>query len=167
MAMHVAKQLVESDLDCKVSIDNDFNQTEEEYKEMREHLLKNFPEDFSEKNYSPTRSITVLNVQAKMENREEVFDTMSKSIREAELDKVKLPESEEQIPKKEFKKTRDEVHNDRTNTYTTKNKFVADLQSKTYTTEEIEKKDVKAKESPVVEQPVVQSPVTQGPEIVK
>jgi len=104
MAMAVAEKLLNSDLDCKVDFTNDFYYTEEEYKQMRDHLLKTFPEDFSEENMPDSRGITELNVQTKMENREEVFGVMSKSIREAELDKVKLPQTEAEIPKKEFKK---------------------------------------------------------------
>lgn len=155
MAMCIANKLVESDLDCKVSLDNDFSYTEEEYKKMREHLLKTFPEDFFEEQISPTRSIIGLNVQAKMENREEVFSVMSKSIKEAELDKIKLPQTEEEIPKKEFKKISDKTRNDRA----TENKFVANLESKTYSQEEIARNDVKEDESPSTEQPVVQAPV--------
>jgi len=164
MAMAVAEKLVNSDLDCKVDFTNDFYYTEEEYKEMRDHLLKTFPEDFSKENMPDSRGITELNVQTKMENREEVFGAMSKSIREAELDKVKLPQSEADIPKKEFKKSREEVQSDRTTK--SENKFVSDLQSQTYTLEEIARNDAKAMETPAVEQPVIQAPVTQGPEMV-
>ena len=164
MAMAVAEKLVNSDLDCKVDFTNDFYYTEEEYKEMRDHLLKTFPEDFSKENMPDSRGITELNVQTKMENREEVFGAMSKSIREAELDKVKLPQSEADIPKKEFKKAREEVQSDRTTK--SENKFVSDLQSQTYTPEEIARNDAKAMETPAVEQPVIQAPVTQGPEMV-
>lgn len=154
MAMVVAEKLVNSDLDCKVDFTNDFHYTEEEYKEIREHLLKTFPEDFSKENIPASRTITELNVQTKMENREEVFSVMSKSIREAKLDKVKLPQTEAEIPKKEFKKTKEEAQN----------KFVSDLQSRTDTLEEIARNDAKAMEKPSVEQPVIQSPVTQGQE---
>jgi len=104
MAMDIAEKLVDSDLDCEVHFQNDFHQTEEEYSEIREHLIKNFPEDFSEENYSPTRTINRLNVQAKMENKEEVFETMADYVKEAELDNVKLPESKEEVPRKDFKK---------------------------------------------------------------
>ena len=102
MAMSIAKELADSDLDCKISFNDDFFQTEEEYKEMRDHLIKTFPEEFSEETYSPTRTITQLDVQPKMENKEEVFATMAKHIKEAKLDKVKLPESQEEIPSKNF-----------------------------------------------------------------
>jgi len=43
---------------------------------------------------------------------------------------------------------------------------VSDLQSQTYTLEEIARNDAKAMESPAVEQPVIQAPVTQGPEMM-
>lgn len=105
MAMYIAKELVDSGLDCKISFTHDFYQTEEEYKQMRDYLLKSFPEDFSEESYSFTRTITNLNVSAKMENREEVFRRMAKSVREAKLDNIKLPESEEEIPSKDFNTT--------------------------------------------------------------
>jgi hypothetical protein len=102
MAMSIAKELVNSDLDCKVSFNDDFFQTEEEYKEMRDHLIKTFPEEFSEETYSPTRTITQLDVRPKMENKEEVFVAMAKHIKEAELDKVNLPENQAEIPSKNF-----------------------------------------------------------------
>ena len=164
MAMAVAEKLVNSDLDCRVDFTNDFCYTEEEYREMRDHLIKNFPEDFSKEDMPDSRSITEMNVQTKMENREEVFGAMSKSIREAELDKVKLPQSEADVPKKEFKKTREEVQSDRT--AKPENKLIADLKSKTYTPEEIVKNDVESIKTPAVEQPVVQTPITQGPEMI-
>ena len=155
IAIYIATRLVESDLDCKVSFDSDFYYTEEEYKEMRAHLLKTFPEHFSERQMSPTRSITSLNIQSKMENREEVFEAVLKSIREVELDKVKLPQTREEIPEKDFKKIIEEVK-----TTKAENKFITDLESKTYTLN-----DIKSTESFVNEQPTVQTPVIQGPEI--
>lgn len=164
MAMAVAEKLVNSDLDCKVDFTSDFVYTEEEYKDIREHLLKTFPEDFSKENMPDSRCITEMNVQTKMENREEVFGAMSKSIREAELDKVKLPQSEADIPKKEFKKIKEEVQDDITTK--SEDKFIADLKSKTYTQKEITRNDVKAMESPAVEEPIAQVPITQGPEII-
>lgn len=103
MAMSIAEKLVKSDVDCEVTLCNDFLQTEEEYRKMREHLIKTFPEDFKEENYSPTRTITRLHIQMKKESREEVFKIIAKYIKEAELDKVKLPKSEEEIPRKNFK----------------------------------------------------------------
>lgn len=163
MAMVVAERLVNSDLDCQVSFQSDFYYTEEEYKEIREHLLKNFPEDFSEENMPASRTIRDLNVQIKMENKEEVFGAMSKAIREAELDKVKLPQTKDEIPEKNFKKEKEEVQSDKTQS---KNKFIGELQSQTYTPEEIAKNDAKAMGTPAVEQPTIQAPVTQGPEMV-
>lgn len=163
MAMAVAEKLVNSDLDCQVSFMSDFCYTEEEYRGIRENLIKNFPEEISGESLPDSRSITGLNVQTKMENREEVFGTMSHSIREAELDKVKLPQTEAEIPEKEFKKEREEIQSDRTQS---ENKFIGELQSQTYTPEEIARNDAKAMESPAVEQPVIQAPVTQGPEMV-
>ena len=164
MAIAVAEKLVNSDLDCQVSFLSDFCYTEEEYKEMRNHLLKTFPEDFSEENMPDSRVVTELNVQTKMENREEVFNTMSKSIKEAELDKVKLPQTEAEVPKKKFKKAREEIQSDRI--VKSENKFVSDLEANTYTPEEIAINDAKSTETPAVEQPVIQAPVTQGPEMV-
>lgn len=155
MAIAVAEKLVNSDIDCKVDFTNDFYYTEEEYKEMREYLLKNFPEDFQEENMPDSRGITELNVQPKMENIEEVFSAMSKAIKEAELDKVKLPQTEDEIPKKEFKKIREKMQSDRTTK--PENKFIADIQSQTCTPEEIVRNEVKSMESPVIEQPVKQA----------
>lgn len=149
MAMAVAEKLVNSDLDCQVRFQSDFYYTEEEYKEMRDHLIKTFPEEFSEENMPDSRGITELNVQTKMENREEVFGAMSKSIREAELDKVKLPQTEAEIPEKEFEKEKEEVQSEKTQP---KNKFVEELQSQTYTLEEIAQNDTKAKENVTVKQ---------------
>ena len=103
MAMSLAKQLVDSDFDCEISFFHDFYKTEEEYRKMREHLIKNFPDDFSEENLSPVRSITQLKVGATIENGEEVFRFMARHIKEAKLDKVKLPESEKEIPCKNYK----------------------------------------------------------------
>lgn len=156
IAIYIAKQLVESDLDCKVNFDNDFHYTEEEYKEMREHLLENFPEDFSAEKMSLTRSITGLNVQTENENREEVFDAMSNSIIEVELDKITLPQTEDEIPKKDFKNTREQLQTD--SETKTENEFIADLVSNTYTSEEIVKNYNKTNESNTIEQPTLKSP---------
>lgn len=151
--MHIAKELVDSDLDCNVSVYSDFIYTEEQYKEMREHLLKTFPKEFPEGKLSPTRSITRLNVQPKMENREAVFDAMSKLIREAELDKIQLPKSQEEVPHKDFNETREEVKNEN-NTQT--NKFIEDLESKTYNAEKIAKNDARVTENPIMKKPDIQ-----------
>lgn len=159
IAMYIAKQLIASDLDCRINFDNDFHYTEEEYKEIREHLLRTFPEDFSEEQISSTRSISQLNVQTRIENREVVFGAMAKSIKEVELDKVKLPQTEEEIPTKDFKRTSEETRNNRT----TDNNFVAELESKTYTQEEMAMKII---DSTVTKQPVVQAHVTKRTEKV-
>ena len=109
MAMAIAKQLAKSNLDCRVIIANDFDISEEEYKNMRAHLIKTFPEDFHEENFSPTRTITELNVQPKMDNREEVFESILECIRNIkkdQLDNVKLPACKEELPSKDFKETR-------------------------------------------------------------
>lgn len=150
MAMAVAEKLVNSDLDCQVSFMSDFCYTEEEYREIRDHLIKTFPEEISGESLPDSRSITRLNVQTKMENREEVFCAMSKSIREAELDKVKLPQTEFEIPEKEFKKALEDVQNN--SEKTNDNKFISELKSKTYTPEEIAQNDTKAKENVTVKQ---------------
>lgn len=98
MAISIAKKLVDSDLDCKIYWNDDFYTTEDKYVEMREYLIRKFPKDFSEESYSPTRTITRLCVYAKNENSEEVFANIANYIKEAELDKVKLPKSKEEIP---------------------------------------------------------------------
>lgn len=105
MAMYIARHLVASGLDCEISFTHDFYQTEEEYRKMREHLIRNFPESFSEESLSPTRTITDFSVYAKERNCEEVFKMMAKYVREAQLDCVKLPESEDEIPSRNFDKT--------------------------------------------------------------
>ena len=102
MAMCIAKQLAASGLNCKISFTHDFYETEEEYRKTREHLIRNFPESFTEENFSPTRTITDLKVYAKEGNSEDVFKMMAGYIREAQLDSVKLPESEEEIPSRNF-----------------------------------------------------------------
>ena len=161
MAMSVAQELVKSDLDCKVDFTDDFYQTEEEYKETREHLIKNFPNDFSEEKFSPTRTITALNVRPKMENMEEVYSFMSKSIEEANLDNIELPKTKEEVPSKSFKSQ--EIQSSREDT--TESKFKSHLKSKTNNEEEITNTDIERAENPAIEQPNIQAPTTQDIEM--
>ena len=102
MAMYLAQQLIKSNLNCKIDFLHDFFDTEEEYKKDREHLIKNFPNSFTEENLSPTRTITTLSVYAKMENSEQIFKLMADTVREAQLDNVKLPQSLEEVPERNF-----------------------------------------------------------------
>ena len=102
MAMHLAQQLIESGLNCKITFLHDFFDTEEEYRKDRLYLIKNFPESFTEENLSPTRTIVNLAIYTMMENREQIFKLMTDVVREAQLDNVKLPESLEEIPERNF-----------------------------------------------------------------
>lgn len=162
MAISVAKELVKSDLDCQVEFEDDFSQTEDEYKEIRDHLLKTFPNDFSEEKYSPTRTITNLNVRPKMENMEEVYGFMTKSIEEANLDNIDIPKTKEEVPSKDFK-SKEEIQSDRDKS--SDNKFLSELKSKTYDNDEVTQKDIENIENPVKEQPNIQAPVSQDIEM--
>lgn len=102
MAMHLAQQLIESGLNCKITFLHDFFDTEEEYRKDREYLIRNFPESFTEENLSPTRTIINLSIYTMMENREQIFKLMTDVVREAQLDNVKLPESLKEIPERNF-----------------------------------------------------------------
>lgn len=91
MAMGIAEQLVNGDYDCSVTIYDNFL------------LNEAYPQEY------PTKDIISLNVQTKMENREIVFSAMSKAIRELEVDKVKLPQTESEIPSKKFRENKVEI----------------------------------------------------------
>ncbi len=163
MAMSVAQELVKSDLDCEVQFEHDFDfcETEEEYKKVREYLLKTFPDEISEEKYSPTRTIRRLHVRPTVENAEEVYGFMAKSIKEASLDNIELPKTKEEVPKKIYKSR--EIQNSREDA--SDSKFLSDLKSKTNNEEEITKNDIKEKENPAIEQPNIQAPDTQDIEM--
>lgn len=91
MAMGIAEQLVNGDYDCSVTIYDNFL------------LNEAYPQEY------PTKDIISLNVQTKMGNREIVFSAMSKAIRELEVDKVKLPQTESEIPSKKFRENKVET----------------------------------------------------------
>lgn len=86
----------------------------------------------------------------------EVYDAMIKGGR------VKSGEQERETGIKTSITREDDL----TRTPSKKNEFIADLESKVYTKEEIAKNDVKEMKQPTIEQPVIQAPVTQGPELV-
>jgi len=113
MAISIANELIDREVECRISFLHDFYNTEEEYKQMRKSLIKSFPEDFSEESLSPKRTITQLRVEAKIENKEEVFNIMANHIKEVQLDNVKLPESIEEIPIRNFKVKDEDIRDDR------------------------------------------------------
>lgn len=85
MAIVVAQELVDSDLDCFVVFEDNFVLNEE------------YPEQY------PEKDIMGLCIQVNKENKEAIFNIMSKAIKEANIDNVKLPQSYEEIPYKEYK----------------------------------------------------------------
>ena len=86
----------------------------------------------------------------------EAYDAMIKGGR------VKLGEHERETSVKTSVTREDDL----TRTPSKKNEFIAELESKVYTKDEITKNDVKAMEQPTIEQPAIQAPTTQGPQLV-
>lgn len=86
LAIYIARQLVESDLDCKVTVYDDF------------WLNKEDPERF------PEKEIYELVILTHSYNRDEIFELIIKSIKEANIENIELPTEESEIPRKDFKK---------------------------------------------------------------
>ena len=85
MAMVIAKKLADSPHDCNITIYDNFL------------LNDSYPEIY------PTRDITRLHVEARLDNKEEVFKLMGDTIKRAKIKDVVLPTSAKEIPIKEFK----------------------------------------------------------------
>jgi len=115
IAIWIAEQLVASDLNCQVTIHDNFLLNESD------------PKTF------PTRDIISLNVQTLIENREEVFNKMVSAIRELEIEKINLPRTVANIPSKKFNKE----------CFRTENNFLEQLGAHNYTDNEISSQDTK------------------------